>query len=56
MVAMRKPFGWFGQGETVSDRATARAFKVGKKAHEKSGVSPLLKEVVALYRENSKTE
>lgn len=55
MVAMRKS-GWFSRSESVSDRATARAFKVGKKAHEKSGVPPLLKEVVALYRENAKAE
>ncbi|MDG2513481.1 hypothetical protein P7B04_12315 [Sphingobium yanoikuyae] len=57
MVALRKPFGLFGRGAACSDRATAAAFKVGKKAHKMSGgATPALKEVARLYKENQKSE
>ena len=55
MVAMRKSFG-FSRGD-VSQRATAAAFKVGKKVHKKNGgATPALKEVVRLYKESLKSE
>lgn len=57
MVALRKPFGFFGRGASCSDRATAAAFKVGKKVYKQSGgATPALKEVARLYKESQKPE
>jgi len=57
MVALRTPFFSWGRTSTVSDRATAVAFKVGRRAHKKSGgVTPLMKEVMQLYKENEKAD
>jgi len=58
MVALRKPFGGFlNRGSTCSDRATAAAFKVGRKVHKQNGgATPALKELARLYKENQKSE
>lgn len=56
MAALRKPFGGlFNRGGGVSDRATAAAFKVGQRSFKKNGVSPELKELMRLYRDNGKS-
>lgn len=57
MVALRKPFATFlGRRGGVSDSATTVAFKVGQRAFKKSGVTPELRELMRLYRENGKSE
>lgn len=54
MAVLNKPFGgFFGGCERVSPRATAKAFAVGKKAHKKTGITPLMREVMKLRRDNS---
>lgn len=55
MVAVRKPSGLFARGDRVSDRATSVAFKVGERAFKKRGVTPELKELMKLYRDNGKS-
>ena len=53
MAVLNKPFGgFFGGCERLSARATAKAFAVGKKTHKKTGVTPLMREVMKLRREN----
>lgn len=58
MATIRKPFSTFlGRGSATSERATAAAFKVGRKTHKANGgATPLLKEVMRLYRENNAPE
>lgn len=54
MVALRKPSGLFTRGDRVSE-ATSVAFKVGERVFKKRGVTPELKELMKLYRDNGKS-
>lgn len=58
MATLQKPLaGFLGRSGATSDRATAAAFKVGRKTHKANGgATPLLKEVMRLYRENNSAE
>lgn len=55
MATLRKPLvSFFGRSGNTSEKATAAAFKVGKKTHKANGgATPMLKEVMRLYRENN---
>lgn len=55
MVALRKPSSLFTRGDRVSDRATSAAFKVGERVFKNRGVTPELKALMKLYRDNGKS-